>query len=390
MAQELAFILINPYTIAKSRTGGVIARIISRSDLHLVGARMFGPSVELASRYAELVKESDPRHAKIYRLISDYIAREYSPDPETGRPSRVMLLLFEGESAVRKIWGVTGSATGRKVSGSTLRDTYGDYILDDCANVKYFEPAVFVARNAERAAATLRLWSEFSESDGGLIDHAGDVPEGTSVEKTLVMLKPDNFRFPSLRPGSIIDVLSSSGLRIVAVRKFSMSVAQAEDFYGPVKYVLEKKFADIGAGRAAGVLSNEFGFTVPESATHPMCEKLGALFAHHQFESIVAFMTGHKPSNCPDSMKSETGSEECLALVYEGVNAVKKIRNILGPTDPTKAAPGSVRREFGTDIMINAAHASDSPENALREMRIVNIGSESISDVISKYYGQND
>lgn len=390
MAQELAFILLNPYTIAKSRTGGVIARVISRSDLKIVGARMFGPSAELAARYAALVRDSDPRHANIYRLISDYVLREYSPDPETGRSRRVMLLLFEGESAVRKIWGVTGSATGRKVSGATIRDTYGDYIQDERGKVRYFEPAVFVARNAERAATTLRLWSEFSRSDGGLIDHAGDVPEGKNVEKTLVMLKPDNFRFPSLRPGSIIDVLSSSGLRIVAVRKFSMSVAQAEDFYGPVKVELERKFADIGSGRAAEALSKEFGFPVPESATRSLCKKLGGLFASQQFESIVEFMTGHRPSDCADALKAETGSEECLALVYEGVNAVKKIRNILGPTDPTKAAPGSVRKEFGTDIMINAAHASDSAENALREMRIVNIGSESISEVIDRYYGHND
>ena len=47
MAKELAFVLINPYTIAKSRTGGVIARVISRTDAKLVGARMFGPSQEL-------------------------------------------------------------------------------------------------------------------------------------------------------------------------------------------------------------------------------------------------------------------------------------------------------------------------------------------------------
>ena len=44
-----------------------------------------------------------------------------------------------------------------------------------------------------------------------------------------------------------------------------------------------------------------------------------------------------------------------------------------GPTDPSKAQPGSVRREFGQDIMVNAAHASDSPENAEREMKIIKV-----------------
>jgi hypothetical protein len=48
MAKELAFVLINPYTVAKSRTGGVIARYISRTGLDFVAARMFAPNAELA------------------------------------------------------------------------------------------------------------------------------------------------------------------------------------------------------------------------------------------------------------------------------------------------------------------------------------------------------
>jgi nucleoside diphosphate kinase len=52
---------------------------------------------------------------------------------------------------------------------------------------------------------------------------------------------------------------------------------------------------------------------------------------------------------------------------------VSKIRDVLGPTDPSKAPPGSIRREFGSTIMVNAAHASDSEENARREMGIVKV-----------------
>lgn len=387
MADQLAFILLNPYTIAKSRTGGVIARVIGRTDLKLAGARMFGPSKDLAAAYADLVRHADARHVRTCRLLADYIQREYAPDPVTGRPRRVMLLLFTGASAVRKLWGVTGAATRRRVSGSTIRDTHGDYIGSGRGEPRYFEPAVLVAPSVRRAGHTLRLWKQFSHSDGGIIGMAEDVPRGGNVEKTLVMLKPDNFRFPSLRPGSIIDVLSSSGLRIVAVKKLSMSVAQAEQFYGPVRHALEDKFEDIGTTPAAEVLSEEFGFAVPETATRPLCRALGPLFAQSQFEEIVRFMTGHRPSECPEELKSRTGSEECLALVYEGVNAVSKIRRILGPTDPSKAAPGSVRREFGTDIMVNAAHASDSPENAWREMNIIDVGGESICELIESYYG---
>ena len=63
-----------------------------------------------------------------------------------------------------------------------------------------------------------------------------------------------------------------------------------------------------------------------------------------------------------------------LALFGEtDAYTVAKIRDVLGPTDPSKAPPGSIRREFGQTIMVNAAHASDSEENARREMGIVKV-----------------
>jgi len=73
-------------------------------------------------------------------------------------------------------------------------------------------------------------------------------------------------------------------------------------------------------------------------------------------------------------------------MVYEGISAVEKIRSILGPTDPNKAKPGSVRREFGSNIMVNAAHASDSVENAKREMRIIKVADDTIKKWVDKYY----
>lgn len=387
MARELAFVMINPYTIAKSRTGGVIARFIGRTDLNLVAARMFGPSQELVERYATLVRHADPEQADICNLIADYILKSYAPNPSTGKPRRVMVLLFEGEDAVAKIWHVTGSATLKTGSGETIRDTYGDYIVDEDGKVRYFEPAVLVAPTKRRAAATLNLWASHSASDGGIVETAMDVPEGEKVEKTLVLLKPDNFRFPSIKPGGIIDLLSLSGLRIVAVKKFCMTVAQAEQFYGPVRESLKQKFRDIGGGRAKQVLEKEFGLEVSEAALDVLCREMAPSYAHAEFENIVEFMTGCKPSQCPESEKATRGTEGCLALVYEGLNAVEKIRTLIGTTDPHKAKPGSVRREFGSSIMINAVHASDSVENADREMKIIKVEEDSIKPWVDKYYG---
>ncbi|MFW6152181.1 MAG: nucleoside-diphosphate kinase [Verrucomicrobiota bacterium] len=387
MSKELAFVLINPHTIAKSRTGGVIARYIGRTDLRLVGARMFGPGSELVEKHSQLVRGSDAGDQSARELIADYVLAEYAPDKATGKRRRVMLLLFEGEDAIAKIWKVTGAATLSMGSGETIRDTYGDYILDENNNVRYFEPAVLVAQTKKMAAATLQLWSRYSESDGGIIHSAIDVKGGPKNERTLVLLKPDNFRRQSARPGNIIDLLSISGLRIVGAKKFCMTVDQAERFYGPVKAALQKKFGSIGSKRAADALSQEFGFPVPEDAVEALCERLAPIFAETQFESIVKFMTGFFPSECADSEKKRAGKEDCLALAYEGEDAVEKIRGILGETDPSKARPGSVRREFGSDIMVNAAHASDSLENARREMEIIDIEEEAVSGWVNRHYG---
>ena len=61
-------------------------------------------------------------------------------------------------------------------------------------------------------------------------------------------------------------------------------------------------------------------------------------------------------------------SRPVLALVLEGEDVIKGIRDLLGPTDSTTAPPGTIRGDLGTDRMKNVAHASDSPESALAEI----------------------
>jgi nucleoside diphosphate kinase len=60
-------------------------------------------------------------------------------------------------------------------------------------------------------------------------------------------------------------------------------------------------------------------------------------------------------------------------LIYQGPNAVAKIREALGSTNPANAPHGTIRKEFGTTIMINGAHASDSVENVARETGIIRL-----------------
>ena len=73
--------------------------------------------------------------------------------------------------------------------------------------------------------------------------------------------------------------------------------------------------------------------------------------------------------------------EMCLAILYYGVNAIDKIRDRLGATDPNTAKEGTVRSEYGQNILMNGAHASDSPESALRERKIVGLSGDESNDL---------
>jgi len=391
MPNQLAYVIVTPYSLHKSRTGGILSRLISRTGLDLVGARMFAPSAELAKQYAEAsVSADDPQDKKIQSLIYDYILKNLAPDPKTGRRRRVMMLLFQGEDAVRKTRSVVGHLGLHRRTGESIRDTYGDLIVDENDEVRYFEPAVLAAPTAEEAQIKLKLWAKYSDDEGGVLRDVIGYQPGEAPQRTLVLIKPENFRFPTGRPGNMIDFFSRTGLYIVAVKVHRMSVAQALDFYGPVKEVLRTKLKDMVAAKAKTVIEREFGFQVDAEREKQLGDVLGPAFGDNQFENIVRFMSGRAPSECPLAELDKPGSEKCIALVYEGVEAVRKIRDVLGPTDPSKAPPGSIRREFGQTVMVNAAHASDSPENAEREMKIVDVGQNNFRQIVEQFYGKVD
>jgi nucleoside diphosphate kinase len=389
MAQQLAYVIITPYSLHKSRTGGILSRLITRTGLDLVGARMFAPSQELVKQYSEeTISANDPQDRRIQELIYNYIVRNFSPDSKTGRRRRAMMLLFQGDDAVRKTRSVVGNITTERRGGETIRDTYGDLILDEDGQVRYFEPAVLAAPTPEEAESKLRIWAQYSDTDGGVLENVIGYQPDERAQRTLVLIKPENFRFPTGRPGNMIDFFSRTGLFIVAVKVHRMSVAQALEFYGPVKEVLRAKLKDMVGSRARATLEKEFGFKLGPQEEQQLGNVLGPAFADGQFENIVKFMSGRAPSETSAEDQKKPGTEKCIALVYEGVEAVRKIRDILGPTDPSKAPPGSIRREFGQTVMVNAAHASDSEENAKREMGIVNVGENNFRQIVEQFYGK--
>lgn len=387
MAEQLGFALITPYALMKSRTGGIIGRLMVRTGCELVGTRMIAPSAELAQSYADLLRRhGDTQGTGIDEgeLLSKYVEETFTPDPETGKRRRVMLLIFQGEDAIEKVNGAIGCFSQHMKSADSVRDTYGDLILDPSGKVTFIEPAAISSPTAEKTAEALRLWVDGSENDGGILENVADVDEEGS-ERTLVMLKPDNFRVPSARPGTIIDIFSGSGLRILAAKVDRMSIAEALEFYGPVRPVLREKLKPRTGAESRAAIEKEMGFALSDEVEKQLGELVGPHFGEQQFNELVQFMTGVWLPECPESEYENPGKACILALVYSGPDAVKKIRNILGPTDPSKAAPGSVRREYGQDVMINAAHASDSPDNAQREMGIIKVNRDGLQKLLSEH-----
>jgi len=389
MSQQLAYVIITPYSLYKSRTGGILTRLITRTGLDLVGLRMFAPSPELVKEYAEtLISAHDTHDRKIQELLKQYVLENFSPDAKTGRRRRVMMLLFRGEDAVRKVRSVVGNLSPNRRGGETIRDTYSDLITEDSGNVRYFEPAVLTAPSAEESERKLKIWARYSDSDGGILDNVNTYAAGETPERTLVLIKPDNFKFPTGRPGNVIDFFSRTGLYIVGAKVLRMSTAQAMEFYGPVREFLRTKLKDGVGAKARELFEKEFGFKLSDADQSALGDILGPVQGDTQFGNIVRFMSGHAPDELPSAEWPKPGTEKCIALIYEGVNAVSKIRDVLGPTDPSKAPPGSIRREFGSTIMVNAAHASDSVENAKREFGIVQPGENNFKQVVEDVYGK--
>jgi len=389
MGIGLSYVLVTPYTVAKSRTGGVLSRLLTRTDLELAGAQIFAADQEFAEKYARSLRERAPQNQLV--LLADYVKQYFGPSG--GRPHRTLFLLFKGENPCEKLLNVCGHLYTQHVevdalAGETIRDTYSDLIFaaENSEEVRYFEPAVLTPRSQEEANFDLKMFANFLDGKENLVQNVV-YPDPSKIERTLVIIKPDNWKYNSSRPGAIIDMFSRTGLRIVGIKVHRFSLAQALDFYGPVEEVLKKNLAPNFGKRAIELLEKEFSFTISNELSNLLGAGFGAECARDQFYNIVEFMSGKRPcGNSPEDME-KPGDVKCMIIVYEGENAVKKIRDVLGPTDPLKAPDGTVRREFGSNVMVNTAHASDSPESYEREQKIVRINYNSVVSIIKEHIG---
>ena len=389
MAAEISYVLITPYSLMKSRTGGIIARLLSRCDLDFIGAQMLAFNQTQSEKMAESIYQSEHDSSEMAaNLLADYVRKNFAPRRD-GRPERVLMLLFQGEDACRKLSGVCGRLIHqdpvRDHAGESIRDTYADVVEDKehPGKVVYFEPAVFTPPNVRSAKMLLSVLAEVSASNNNILtDYVG---KQDNFERTMVIIKPENWRYASSRPGNVIDMLSRTGLVIAGCKVYRMSVAEALDFYGPVKNALRGKVGPRLGECGANELISHMNLIVDDATRNDLCRLIGQVAADDQFGRIVEFMSGRRPEFCSGDDLTKPGLAKCMVIVYEGVDAIRKIRDVLGPTDPSKAPAGTVRRDFGSDVMVNTAHASDSPESVTRELKIIKMESNSMRKKILDY-----
>ena len=381
MATELSYVLITPYSLMKSRTGGIISRLLSGTGLELVGAQVFAPTAEFThAQVTSIRRVLWEGEAFGVKLFSDYMRENFIP-LEDGTNVRIMILLFRGEDQSRKLLRAVGellpSARTRQsaIVGETIRDVYGDLVFNRDGTVDYFEPAVIIPFDTASALLKLEYIADFLEKAPNIVEnYVGGNEEKT--ERAFVLLRPKDWHDPGTKPGNIIDKLSRTGLRIVGCKIHNMTVKEALEFYAPMKEKLRAHLAEPAAGEAEKILTEHFGFPMGEGSTGVLKDLVGVPYADEQFKKIIQFMSGSHVDSLPANGGPPSGGEKCLLLVYEGKDAISKVRAMLRCPDQLSC------EGTGKIVMPGEVQFSESEEDFLRESAILRINENSISEVI--------
>lgn len=368
MPAEKTCVIVTPYSLRKGRAGAILSRLISRTDLTLAAAQILAaPDDSFGNACADSLDCAGSP-------LGVYLKQAFTPSAG-GTPARFLALIFAGGDAISKMAEVCGKPSADPpLDGVTVCDSFSDVIVSGSGELIHFEPGVIAPETPVSAKAFLRNLSKLAAASPNVVD------TGSGQERTLVILKPENWRGNSVRPGAILDIFTRTGLRLIACKMHRISVADALEFYGPVRDALRSKLAPEIAAKAKILLEQEFGIRLRAENDDLLLKGAGFDFADDQFARIVEFMSGTRPEACPESDLHNPGKARCMVLIFEGGNAVEKIRAVLGPTNPAKAPAGTVRGEFGTDVMVNAAHASDSAESFLREAAILHAGENTFAE----------
>ena len=95
---------------------------------------------------------------------------------------------------------------------------------------------------------------------------------------------------------------------------------------------------------------------------------LAVKLLHMTYEQAAGFYIVHKERPFYQSLCLFMSQGPCIVMILEGDDVIARLRELMGATDPAKAGPGTIRRDFATSIESNAMHGSDSPESAAFEI----------------------
>jgi len=381
--EELSFTMITPKSLAKGHVGGIVARLLSTPGIRIVGARMYEPSEEMKDDLYRATQEAIvgqggeliPYHESILQFIEGNLTEQACS--AMGIENRVLLLLFAGRDTRKKLAKIVGdNIPPPEEYGRTIRGTYGDYTRLLTGEVLTFEPAVLIPHSELLNTKKLEVFAKYADIDGGVMKQKRSTYRGMPLETGMVMIKPDNFLRPSALPGHILDLFGTTGLKIVGTKVLSMSLGQAKEFYGFLEDVFVKKLRSRVEETLRKHLENAFEFKLSDEHFQKMTEVINRDHAREELIKVITYMTGIEPDLHKYTEKrhlNEPGMATCFAVLYRGPKAIEVIRNKLGSTDPTKAEAGTIRSDYGHDLMRNGAHASDTPESVERERKIIGL-----------------
>lgn len=350
---------------------------------------MFAPSDAMVDEMIQVHK--DTYKPKPFKPFVDFLndnLKERNASKQ-GMPNHVMFMLFSGKDVRAKLTHCIGDYLPDPrvgMVGRTIRGAYGDYKRLPNGDIEDFQPAIVHAGTSEANRQYLKVFAKYAEKDGGIVeDWYNHLDKYKSYESGMVMIKPDMLEKPSSLPGNIMDMLGSTGLHLVGCRVFSFSLDQAYDFYGFLEDIFVSKLSGKLEEKLRKALHNQMPFTISDDDYAFITQVLKRKFAKHEVNQIIKYMSGIDPSPLSQedlfAIRTKPGKARCFALLYRGTDAIQTIRTKLGSTDPTKAEIGTIRSDYGKNLMMNGCHASDSQENMMRERKIINFLPDSKSCV---------
>lgn len=375
---ELSFAWITPRSQIKGLDGGILSRLLSKPQIKQVGARMISPSEEFVNDYIDI-------HKKYYRPVHfppfvEFCEKNLRPSntEKQGLPNHLLFLQFSGKNVRQELTKIIGNYLPDPrvgMVGRTIRGAYGDFVRKEDGSITHFQPAIVGAGNDISNLLYLRVFHKYMQQNGGIFDTYYDRHDShKNFETGMVMIKPDMLSKPSSLPGHIMDLFGSTGQHLIGCRMFSFSPAQAYAFYGFLENVFVEKLRTMLDSRIRRAQQAEFKnkFPIDDTEYDLFTTILKHKLARSEVNTIIGYMSGVHPDTIHSNEQlTRPGPARCLALLYRGENAIQVIREKLGSTDPSKAAVGTIRSDYGRDIMKNGAHASDSVESMVRERRII-------------------